>query len=62
MNDHAKAAELRKEIHELAKQQSKALTLAVYFPMTLEESNQFDERANLIDKLHRELAKCQSAA
>ena len=57
MNEHAKAA----EIHSLAKQQSKALKEAIYFPMTLEESNQFNDRANLIDKLHRELVKCQSA-
>ena len=54
--------ELQKEIQELTKQQSEALKQAIYFPMTVEESNSFDERANLIDKLHRELMKFQAAA
>jgi hypothetical protein len=54
--------ELQKEIQELTKQQSDALKQAIYFPMTVEESNSFDERANLIDKLHRELMKFQAAA
>jgi len=54
--------ELQKEIEELTKQQSEALKQAIYFPMTVEESNSFDERANLIDKLHRELMKFQAAA
>ena len=54
--------ELQKEIEELTKQQSEALKQAIYFPMTVEESYSFDERANLIDKLHRELMKFQAAA
>jgi len=54
--------ELQKEIEGLTKQQSEALKQAIYFPMTVEESNSFDERANLIDKLHRELMKFQAAA
>jgi hypothetical protein len=54
--------ELEKEIEELTKQQSEAVEQAVDFPMTVEESNSFDERANLIDKLHRELMKFQAAA
>jgi len=54
--------ELQKEIQELTKQQSDALKQAIYIPMTVEESNSFDERANLIDKLHRELMKFQAAA
>ena len=56
-----KKNELQKEIEELTKRQSEALKQAIYFPMTVEESNSFDERANLIDKLHRELMKFQAA-
>jgi hypothetical protein len=54
--------DLRKEIDELRKRQSDTLKQAICFPMTLEESNSFDERANLIAKLHRELLKVASAA
>ena len=54
--------DLQSEIQELMKQQIDALKQAIYFPMTLEESNSFDERANLIDKLHRELITFQAAA
>ena len=56
-----KKNELQKEIEELTKRQSEALKQAIYFPMSVEESNSFDERANLIDKLHRELMKFQAA-
>ena len=54
--------DLQKEMDELIKRNSDALEQAIYFPMTLEESNEFHERANLIAKLHRELMKFQAAA
>lgn len=53
---------LRMELGELRKQQSHASEQAIHFPMTLEELISFDERADLIDKLHRELVKFQSGA
>lgn len=54
--------DLQKEIDELKRKQSDALRQAIYFPMTFEESNSFDERANLIDKLHRQLLKFEAAS
>ncbi len=53
---------LQTELGALRKQQSDASKQAIYFPMTLEELKSFDERTDLIDKLHRELVKFQSAA
>ena len=61
MSEQMKTAEsLQMELEELRKQQSDALKQATYFPMTLEESKEFDERANLIDKLHRQLMKFEA--
>ena len=47
--------DFQRKMQELTKQQSEALQRAVYFPMTVEESGAFDERADLIAKLRREL-------
>jgi hypothetical protein len=49
--------DLQEKIDELMQQQSEALNRATYVPMTVEESNAFDDRANGVAKLRRRIAE-----